>query len=432
MLSKIKQSWKVKDVRRRILYTLMMILIFRIGTTIPVPGVDTSIISKLVSGNSLLALYNMFTGGAFSNFTLFALGIGPYITASIIIQLLTVGFESLKELQKSGEEGRKKMNMYTRYTALVLAIIQAVGITLGVVKGALKSDNIFFITTVIITLIAASMILMWMGDRITEKGLGNGSSIIIFVGIISRIPTDIISVVNSVQSGTIKLWLAIILAIIMLITITLVTFINEAVRKIPVQYAKKVVGRKMVGAQNTHIPLKLAMAGVMPIIFASAFMTFPAMIIQIFVPDIATQAGFWSVIYKFSIATSSSAVPIGYTIANALVYLLLIVGFTFFYSYATFNPADISSTIKRNGGFIPGIRAGKPTTEYLSSVMSKLLWFGGLFLAVIAIIPMLARFLPIDLAFGGTSILIVVGVALEMIQQLESQLAVRHYKGFLE
>ena len=181
----------------------------------------------------------------------------------------------------------------------------------------------------------------------------------------------------------------------------------------------------MVGAQNTHIPLKLAMAGVMPIIFASAFMTFPAMIIQIFVPDIATQAGFWSVIYKFSIATSSSAVPIGYTIANALVYLLLIVGFTFFYSYATFNPADISSTIKRNGGFIPGIRAGKPTTEYLSSVMSKLLWFGGLFLAVIAIIPMLARFLPIDLAFGGTSILIVVGVALEMIQHLESQHAVR-------
>ena len=232
MLSKIKQSWKVKDVRRRILYTLMMILIFRIGTTIPVPGVDTSIISKLVSGNSLLALYNMFTGGAFSNFTLFALGIGPYITASIIIQLLTVGFESLKELQKSGEEGRKKMNMYTRYTALVLAIIQAVGITLGVIKSGLTMDSIFSIATVIMTLVSASMILMWMGDRITEKGLGNGSSIIIFVGIISRIPTDIISVVNSVQSGTIKLWLAIILAIIMLITITLVTFINEAVRKI--------------------------------------------------------------------------------------------------------------------------------------------------------------------------------------------------------
>ena len=253
MLSKIKQSWKVKDVRRRILYTLMMILIFRIGTTIPVPGVDTSIISSLVSGNSLLALYNMFTGGAFSNFTLFALGIGPYITASIIIQLLTVGFESLKELQKSGEEGRKKMNMYTRYTALVLAIIQAVGITLGVVKSALKSDNIFFITTVIITLIAASMILMWMGDRITEKGLGNGSSIIIFVGIISRIPTDIISVVNSVQSGTIKLWLAIILAVIMLVTITLVTFINEAVRKIPVQYAKKVVGRKLYGGYANNL-----------------------------------------------------------------------------------------------------------------------------------------------------------------------------------
>ena len=225
--------------------------------------------------------------------------------------------------------------------------------------------------------------------------------------------------------------LGIILGSILLIAA--VVFVQQAERKVPVQYSKKVVGRKMVGAQNTHIPLKLAMAGVMPIIFASSFMTFPAMIIQMFVSDIETQTGFLSMLYKFSIATSTANVPIGYTIANALVYLLLIVGFTFFYTYATFNPAEVSSNIKKNGGFIPGIRAGKPTTDYLSSIISKLTWFGGIYLAIIAILPMLIRFTNlVDLAFGGTSILIVVGVALETIQQLESQLVMRHYKGFLE
>lgn len=211
-----------------------------------------------------------------------------------------------------------------------------------------------------------------------------------------------------------------------------VVFIQQAERRVPVQYSKKVVGRKMVGAQNTHIPLKLAMAGVMPIIFASSFLTFPAMIIQIFVKDIATQTGFWAGVYKFSIATSSSSVGIGYSIANALVYLLLIMAFTFFYTYATFNPAEVSNNIKQNGGFIPGIRAGKPTTDYLSSIIATLTWFGGFFLAVIAILPMLLRFTGLNIAFGGTSILIVVGVALETVQQLESLLVMRHYKGFLE
>ena len=422
MLSKIKQSWKVKYVRRRILYTLMMILIFRIGTTIPVPGVDTSIISSLVSGNSLLALYNMFTGGAFSNFTLFALGIGPYITASIIIQLLTVGFESLKELQKSGEEGRKKMNMYTRYTALVLAIIQAVGITLGVVKSALKSDNIFFITTVIITLIAASMILMWMGDRITEKGLGNGSSIIIFVGIISRIPTDIISVVNSVQSGTIKLWLAIILAVIMLITITLVTFINEAVRKIPVQYAKKVVGRKLYGGQNSHIPMKVNQSGVMPIIFASSLLAFPQTI-ALFMGENAQN---------FVSTYLSTSGDIGFWIYRSLE-VLLIVFFSYFYTTISFNVDDIAENMKNNGGFIPGIRPGRPTIDYLSRILSRITLAGALFLAVIAMIPAFTvHFMNVNMSLAGTSILIVVGVALELKRQLESHLVMRSYQGFLK
>ena len=422
MLSKIKQSWKVKDVRRRILYTLMMILIFRIGTTIPVPDVNTSIISSLVSGNSLLALYNMFTGGAFSNFTLFALGIGPYITASIIIQLLTVGFESLKELQKSGEEGRKKMNMYTRYTALVLAIIQAVGITLGVIKSALTSDSIFSIATVIMTLVSASMILMWMGDRITEKGLGNGSSIIIFVGIISRIPSDLISVVKSVQSGTLVLWLAIVLAVIMLVTIALVTFINEAVRKIPVQYAKKVVGRKLYGGQNSHIPMKVNQSGVMPIIFASSLLAFPQTI-ALFMGKNAQN---------FVSTYLSTSGDIGFWIYRSLE-VLLIVFFSYFYTTISFNVDDIAENMKNNGGFIPGIRPGRPTVDYLSKILSRITLAGALFLAVIAMIPAFTvHFMSVNMSLAGTSILIVVGVALELKRQLESHLVMRSYQGFLK
>ena len=422
MLSKIKQSWKVKDVRRRILYTLMMILIFRIGTTIPVPGVDTSIISSLVSGNSLLALYNMFTGGAFSNFTLFALGIGPYITASIIIQLLTVGFDSLKELQKSGEEGRKKMNMYTKYTALVLAIIQAVGITLGVIKSALTSDSIFSIATVIMTLVSASMILMWMGDRITEKGLGNGSSIIIFVGIISRIPSDLISVVKSVQSGTLVLWLAIVLAVIMLVTIALVTFINEAVRKIPVQYAKKVVGRKLYGGQNSHIPMKVNQSGVMPIIFASSLLAFPQTI-ALFMGKNAQN---------FVSTYLSTSGDIGFWIYRSLE-VLLIVFFSYFYTTISFNVDDIAENMKNNGGFIPGIRPGRPTVDYLSKILSRITLAGALFLAVIAMIPAFTvHFMSVNMSLAGTSILIVVGVALELKRQLESHLVMRSYQGFLK
>ena len=400
----------------------MMILIFRIGTTIPVPDVNTSIISNLVSGNSLLALYNMFTGGAFSNFTLFALGIGPYITASIIIQLLTVGFDSLKELQKSGEEGRKKMNMYTKYTALVLAIIQAVGITLGVIKSALTSDSIFSIATVIMTLVSASMILMWMGDRITEKGLGNGSSIIIFVGIISRIPSDLISVVKSVQSGTVVLWLAIVLAVIMLVTIALVTFINEAVRKIPVQYAKKVVGRKLYGGQNSHIPMKVNQSGVMPIIFASSLLAFPQTI-ALFMGKNAQN---------FVSTYLSTSGDIGFWIYRSLE-VLLIVFFSYFYTTISFNVDDIAENMKNNGGFIPGIRPGRPTVDYLSKILSRITLAGALFLAVIAMIPAFTvHFMSVNMSLAGTSILIVVGVALELKRQLESHLVMRSYQGFLK
>ena len=341
-------------------------------------------------------------------------------------------------MKEGGEEGRNKINKYTKLLTVILALIEGIGLYLSY-----KSSGIFvgegFATgaLVVISLMAGTALLMWLGEQITEKGVGNGISMIIFVGIISGLPSAVTTIWNLIMgSGTFSttgLLMALGVIIGAIILIAGVIFVQQAERRIPVQYAKKVVGRRMVGAQNTHIPLKLAMAGVMPIIFASSFMTFPAMIIQMFVPDIASQTGFWSVIYNFSIATSSAGVPVGYTIANAIVYLLLIVGFTFFYTYATFNPAEVANNIKKNGGFIPGIRAGKPTADYLGSVISKLLWFGGLFLAIIAILPMLTRFIPnVDLTFGGTSILIVVGVALEMVQQLESLLVMRHYKGFLD
>ena len=400
----------------------MMILIFRIGTTIPVPGVNSSIIQAMVGNNSLLSLYNMFVGGAFSNFTLFALGIGPFITASIIIQLLTIGFDSLKELQKSGEEGRKKMNLYTRYTALVLGFIQAIGITVGIVKPALVDKSVFFICTVIVTLVAGSMFVMWMGERISEKGLGNGSSIIIFVGIISRIPSDIMGTVSGVQGGTVALWSAILIAVIMLITITAVTFISEAVRKIPVQYAKRVVGRKLYGGQSSHIPMKVNQSGVMPIIFASSLLAFPQ--------TIAMFMGEKAQTFVSTYLSTSSAT--GFWIYRSLE-VLLIVFFSYFYTTISFNTEDIAENMKNNGGFIPGIRPGMPTIEYLNKILSKLTLAGAIFLAIIAMIPAFTvHFLNIQMNLAGTSILIVVGVALELKRQLESHLVMRSYQGFLK
>ena len=290
-------------------------------------------------------------------------------------------------------------------------------------------------TLVVASLVAGTSLLMWLGEQITSKGIGNGISMIIFIGIISGLPGAVTTIWNLIvtSSGfsTIGLITTIGIVIGAIILISGVVFVQQAERRVPVQYSKKVVGRKMVGAQSTFIPLKLAMAGVMPVIFASSFMTFPAMIISMFA-DVQNLTGFWEGVYKFSIATSSSSVGWGYSLANAIVYLILIVAFTFFYTYATFNPAEVSNNIKKNGGFIPGIRAGKPTTEYLSSIITKLTVFGGLFLAIIAIVPMLLRFTSLNVSFGGTSILIVVGVALETVQQLESQLVMRHYKGFLE
>ncbi len=439
MFKTIKNALKTPDVRKRLLYTLLLIVIFRLGCYITVPGVNSVALNEAMGGtNGIAGLIDMISGGAFSRFSVFAMTISPYITASIVIQLLAMIIPALEKLTKEGgEEGRKKINRYTKMLTIVLAVVEGIGIYLSYKSTGIFVDNTFLTGLLVVTgLVAGTSVLMWLGEEITNKGIGNGISLLIFIGIISRLPSGVVTVWNLVFTSTgfstTGLLTALGVIIGAIILVAGVVFVQQAERRVPVQYSKKVVGRKMVGAQSTHIPLKLAMAGVMPVIFASSFMTFPAMIIQIFVQDIANQTGFLAGLYKFSIATSTSSVGWGYSLANALVYLLLIVAFTFFYTYATFNPAEVSNNIKKNGGFIPGIRAGKPTTEYLSSIISKLTWFGGLFLAVIAILPMLLRFTNLNIAFGGTSILIVVGVALETVQQLESQLAMRHYKGFLE
>ncbi len=439
MFKTIANALKTPEVRKRLLYTLLLIVVFRLGCYITVPGVDNIALNEAMSSaDGIAGLINIISGGAFSRFSVFAMSISPYITASIVIQLLAMIIPALERLTKEGgEEGRKKINKYTKMLTIVLALVEAIGIFLSYSSSGIFVDTSFkTASVVVVALVAGTAILMWLGDEITNKGIGNGISIIIFTGIIAGLPSFVTTlwglIMTSSGFSTTGLLLAIGIVIGAIILVAGVVFVQQAERRVPVQYSKKVVGRKMMGAQNTHIPLKLAMAGVMPIIFASSFMTFPAMIIQIFVSDIASQTGFLAGLYKLSIATSSSSVGIGYSIANAAIYLLLIVGFTFFYTYATFNPAEVSNNIKKNGGFIPGIRAGKPTTEYLSSIISKLTWFGGLFLAIIAIIPMFLRFTDLNIAFGGTSILIVVGVALETVQQLESQLVMRHYKGFLE
>ena len=444
MFKTIKNALKTPDIRKRLMYTLLLIVIFRLGCFISVPGVDTIALQKLTTGsqNSLTGLIDIISGGAFSRFSIFAMTISPYITASIVIQLLGMVIPSLEQLMKEGgEEGKKVINKYTKILTLVLALVEAIGIYMSYSTsysnyGVFINPGFGTGALIVLSLVAGTAFLMWLGEQITNKGIGNGISIIIFVGIISSMPTVVTTLyrlmftIEGFSTTGLLLSLGIIIGAIILVAG--VVFVQEAERRVPVQYAKKVVGRKMYGGQNTHIPLKLAMAGVIPVIFASSFMTFPAMIISMFNRNIAQETGFWATIYKFSIATSTSSVGIGYTIVNAIIYLALILGFTYFYTYATFNPAEVSNNIKKNGGFIPGIRAGKPTTEYLSSIIQKLTLFGGIFLSIIAILPMLMRFTKLDVTFGGTSILIVVGVALETVQQLESRLVMRHYKGFLE
>lgn len=439
MFKSIVNAFKTPALRKKILITLLLIVIFRIGCFISIPFVDViNIIKPDVPTSTVEDLINIISGGAFSRLSIFAMSITPYITSSIIVQLLAMIIPALEKMTRDeGERGRKKIDRITKIITVVLASVEGLGIYFSY-----RNQNIFVqegvltAFVVVISLVAGSMLLVWVGDKISSKGIGNGISLLIFAGIVSSLPSAVTSLYGKVmpegQFSTSGLVTVILIILGVLLLITGVVFVQLAERRIPVQYSKKVVGRKMMGAQNTHIPIKPAMANVMPIIFASSFMTFPAMVIELFVDDIANKTGFLKTIYNLSIATySSTTVSWPFTIANAIIYLLLIIGFTYFYTYATFNPAEVSNTIKQNGGFIPGIRAGKPTTDYLSSVLSKITLFGAIFLALLAILPMLARGTGFNTAFSGTSLLIIVGVAIELGDQLQSQLVMRHYKGFL-
>jgi len=422
VLSTLRNAWKIPDLRKRILYTLMMLIIFRIGSSIPVPGVDINYIKKVVDQAGLLSFYDLVAGGAFRNFTIFALSITPYITASIIMQLLTIAIPSIEELSKSGEEGRKKMVQYTRYGTIILALIQSIGISIGLFRGALVSKDAFSISVVVLTLTAGTAFLMWLGEKITEKGIGNGISLIIFGGIISRVPGAFVQAIQLTKEGQINIIQLAVFAVVGLLIIAGVIAIQQGTRKIPVQYAKRVVGRKMYGGQSTHIPMKVNQAGVIPVIFAASLLAFPQTLSFFFKGDFQTFITKW---------LSPSGNP-GVWVYIALE-ALLIIFFTYFYTAVTFNVTEVSNNMKNYGGFIPGIRPGKPTEEYLNKVLSRLTLVGSIFLAAIAVLPTLIFQLGhVPFRFGGTSLLIVVGVALETMKQIEAQMLMRHYQGFLK
>lgn len=445
MLGTIRNAWKIPDLRRRILFTILMLIVFRFGAAIPVPFLSSEAMKAFLGGGSsmdLFSLFNTFTGGAFENATVLAMGVSPYINASIIIQLLTVAIPSLERLSKEGVEGRKKINKITRYVGIILAFIQGAGLYVTLLNMSATSqitaiENPSFLTFMVITLTftAGTAFIVWLGELITEKGLGNGVSMIIFAGIVSRIPKAVQSVVTTYMIkdsawnmvGTI--WAVLILAVA-IAAITLVVFFTEAERRIPVQYAKRVVGRKMYGGQSTNIPIKVAAAGVMPIIFASSIMAFPSTIVRLLKGGNVPDSGIGGTILN-CLSTNGDTWT---TVVYGVLYFLLIIFFTYFYSTIQFNPIEMSNNIKKSGGYIPGIRPGKSTSDYLAKITSRLNLIGAFFLGVVAVLPIIvgAATHNQSIQVGGTSLLIMVGVALETVRQMESQMVMRHYKGFLE
>jgi len=430
----IKNAWRLPDLRRKILFTLFMILVFRLGAFIPVPYIDRDALAKVINDLTMLGFFDVVAGGTFKNMSIFAMSVTPYINSSIIMQLLTIAIPALEELAKQGEEGRKKLAEWTRYGTAILAFIQAVGIYFGLKNANALTGGVPVITaqgqgflgfiTITVTLTAGTVFLMWIGEQITENGIGNGISLLIFAGIISRLPNGVVSLWNYVaklNEFSLTSIIAVLLFIVMaLAIIVFIIVIQEGERRIPVQYAKRVVGRRVYGGQSTHIPIKVNIAGVIPIIFAISLVMLPTTIAQFF-----PNSGF----YKFVKAYFSSG-SFWYT----FFYALFIIGFTYFYTAIVFNPVEIANNLKNNGGFIPGIRPGKPTVDFITRVLSKVTFAGALFLAFIAILPTLVGLMfkhQLNIYFGGTSLLIVVGVALETIRQMEAQMLMRHYKGFL-
>lgn len=425
-LETLTKAWKIPDIRKKIIFTFLMLIVFRIGSNIPVPGIDREILNQTFAdgGNGLIDLFNLFSGGAFANMTIFALSITPYITASIIIQLLTIALPSLESLAKEGLEGRKKIARYTRYLTIVLAFIQAIGVSLGMFKSALISQDFFSISVIVLVLSAGTAFLMWLGEQINENGIGNGISLIIFAGIIARVPSGLHGVWLKIQEGTISYVTIAIFIVFAILVIIGIIEIQQGHRRIPVQYAKRVVGRKMYGGQSTHIPLKINQAGVIPVIFALSILQFPLTITYFTGSD--SSFALW--VEKWLSPTGSPGVWL-YSVLN----VLLIIFFTYFYTAVSFNPAEVADQMKANGGFIPGIRPGNATIEYLNKVMTRITFVGALFLAAVATLPtIVAQLTPIDVSFGGTSLLIAVGVALDSMKQLEQQMVMRNYQGFLK
>ena len=440
MLETVKNAFKVKDIRNRLLFTLMALLIVRLGCALPVPGINREYFQAWMEQKEGLGFLDALTGGSFSQMSIFALNISPYITSSIVMQLLTIVFPKLEELQKDGEAGRKKITQWSRYLTIVLAVIESVALIIGfgnsgILEGGLGFTNIAVITA---SFTAGSAFLMWLGERITEKGVGNGISIILLINIVATLPTDFSNLINRFvisPTAVINKVLGVIgIAAVVIVLVVLVILLQDAQRKIPVQYAKKVQGRKMVGGQGSFIPLKVNTAGVIPVIFASSLMSTPVIIMS-FMGVQPARAHFWPKVarvlsqqYWFN---TENWGEFKYTL-GALIYVALLIVFAYFYTSITFNPMEIANNMKKQGGFIPGIRPGRPTTEYLSKVLNYIIFIGAVALTIISLIPIVfSGIFQAQVSFGGTSIIIIVGVILETIKQIDSQLLVRQYKGFL-
>ena len=428
MIQTIRKAWGVPELRKKIIFTALILLIFRIGNAIPVPYVDTALLADYINqlSTTVLGLYNVMSGGAFAEATVFALGVQPYINSSIIIQLLTIAIPALERMARDGgEEGKKKIQSITRYATVAIAILQGWGYFMLMKNyGILGSHTGIWPALVIIaSFIAGSSFVMWMGEQITEFGIGNGISIILFAGILSRVPSMVSSMVSGLQAGTLAWWAAVLVVIGILALVVLITWVNGAERRIPVQYAKRQVGRKMYGGQASTLPMKVNMSGVLPIIFAQSIAMIPSTIAA-FCKQPA-EGTFW---YGFLNAIDTKSV------LYMIFYFLMIIGFSYFYSTIQFNPIEISNNLKKNGGFIPGFRPGKPTADFIKKVLNKITLFGAIYLGVVAILPLIIGKVVnnASLSIGGTSVIIVVGVALETVQALESQMLMRQYKGFLE
>jgi preprotein translocase subunit SecY len=438
MLKTLRNAFKVKDIRDRLIYTLIALLVVRLGTLLPCPAISKDVTDQWFNSD-VLGFFNTLTGGSFTNMSIFALSITPYISSSIIIQLLTIAIPKLEEMQKDGEDGRKKLNELTRYLTVGLAVIEAGAMCIGFGNSGALDGGLTFtnFTIVVVSFTAGSAFLMWLGERITQNGVGNGISIILLINIVSTMPNDFINMYEKFildQPVISAIVAALVILAITLVTVVFVLVLQDAERKIPVTYAKKVQGRKMVGGQTSHIPLKVNTAGVIPVIFANSLMTFPIVIASFF-GVYPARAYFWPKVLKVidqnSWLITKTWGDFKYSI-GIIAYIVLIIFFAYFYTSITFNPIEVSNNMKKQGGFIPGIRPGKPTTEYLTRVLNYIILIGAVGLTCVSIIPIFfSGVFSADVSFGGTSIIIIVGVIIETIKQIESQLLVRHYKGFL-